>query len=162
MPLMIKLPGAAVTRTVGRRVPIELVMPTVLDLCGIDYRSSCYAAPSLAPLWSTATPPPAPELVLSSGAVVFEDKEAILFDGHKFIRSLTSGREELYDLESDPGETTTMLDTAVEVADRGRRLLQEQRRRFNEVHDCYRPASKAPLKQGPEVLKRLKSLGYIK
>ena len=36
--------------------------------------------------------------------MIYEEREAVVFDGLKYIRSLDWPREELYDLERDPGE----------------------------------------------------------
>jgi arylsulfatase A-like enzyme len=162
VPLIIKLPNSTATGTVATRVSNQFVMPTILELCGIDDHSRCYSAPSLAPRWSGKGSSETHNILLSSGALFYEDLEAVLFDNHKFIRFVSSEREELYNLTSDPHETRSIHASAAEMADQGRHTLEEQRRLFSKVRDCYSPIEREARAPGAELIRRLRSLGYLK
>ena len=84
------------------------IMPTILDLCRIEREPADLPAASLRPLWAKGDTPPKGEPIVSSGIFFYEDRESVIFDGYKYIRSLVSGREELYDLRQDPEERVSL------------------------------------------------------
>ena len=162
VPLIVKLPQSSAKSTVSQRVSTQLIMPTVLDLAGLTVTGRCYSPPSLVPLWTGSAGGDGLEIVLSSGALYYEDQEAILLDNHKLIRYRVSNREELYDLGRDAGEKVSILGSAPEMADRMRRLLDEKRRLFSGVRDCYSPGPRKRPRLSPEQLRRLRELGYLR
>ncbi len=167
VPLVIKLPrsrkGAA--REVERPVSTAAILPTVLDLCGVRYRSGDLSAASLVPLLDDPGTPAAEapaEPVLSTGTLYFEDQVALAFGGTKYIRRLESGAEELYDLAVDPGETVSIADSAPERLARARRLLAEAEaasKALRQVHQVPREGEETEL--DAETLRRLRALGYV-
>jgi hypothetical protein len=89
-----------------------------------------------------------------------EEREAVIFGDFKLIRWTVSGRQELYDLARDPGETTDLSASSEKTAEGGRLLDRfeaegEQRRRTLGI---TRPDRIPP---NPETLKRLRALGYV-
>ncbi|MGH9337529.1 MAG: tetratricopeptide repeat protein, partial [Vicinamibacteria bacterium] len=75
---------------------------------------------------------------------------AIREDGFKYI---DAPRPELYDLESDPGETKNLYDSERDRANRMRALLQERIEGFPD-------SLSSRLQPDPETIARLRSLGY--
>ena len=105
-------------------------------------------------------PQPA-EPLLSTGLQRIEEREAVLFGGFKLVRWETSGRQELYDLARDPGETADLVASAPGRTAEGARLLdlfeKESERARKTLGITHR--ERAPL--DPEAVKRLRALGYM-
>ena len=161
VPLMVKTPGSTSNRKVSARVSNRLITPTVLDLCQIDHQDRCYASRSLRPLWEGEASPDQGGVVFSSGALYYEEKEAFIFDDHKYVHLPASRREELYNLRADPGETTNIVRTSPEMARKGRTLLEEARVEFAKVRACYGVRNTEGPDLSPETRRGLRSLGSI-
>jgi len=164
VPLLVKLPVARAKGQIGRIGPIgpitvpvstASVFSTVLDACAVPLPHGHPAAGSL-----LAVRAPAP--LLSLGLNRYEDRRAVRFGRFKYIRWSLSGKEELYDLERDPGETVDLSGVSPgELAEARRRLAEfaaegEQERRLlrlsgGEAADLDR-----------HTLERLRSLGYAR
>ena len=104
VPLLVKLPGGRFTGRVGRPVPTQAVMATVLDLAERPAPPGPGVAPSLVGLFDPSREEPAFEPILSSGLMYFEDRLALRWTDVKYIRYLASGRDVVFDLVADPGE----------------------------------------------------------
>ena len=105
VPLIVKPPGSAARASVQAVVSTEGVMPTILDLCGVEYDHEGLSAPSLAGLCRAERPQDfTDQPVVSAGLMRGDHREAVTHGKTKYILSLVTGREELYDLEEDPGE----------------------------------------------------------
>lgn len=161
VPLIVKLPRSSVETTIPKPVSTRLITPAVLDICGLSRENRCYSPPSLAPLWSGAAVSPELDVVLTSGAEYYEDQEAVIAGNHKLIRYIVSKRAQLYDLATDAGEQVSILNSARDTAEQMGRLLDQKRRDFTKVRDCYSPARNEHPKLSPEQLQRLRALGYI-
>ncbi len=163
VPLLIKLPRglASSVREVDRAVSTAAILPTVLELCGIGYRAERLSATSIAPLFGNS-PVPAPEPVVSSGVLYSEDRVSIIFDQTKYIRSLETGEEELYDLAVDPQEQVSIAASAPGLLERGRRLLAENEATSRGLRTRHRiPTDGEETELSPEELRRLRALGYV-
>ena len=159
VPLIVKFPQAQHTGSFEPRVSIEFVKPTILDLCGVAARQSCYSTPSLATLVSGREPP---GVLLQAGSCYHEEMEAVIFsENYKLIRRLGSLREELFDLRADPEETRSLLDSSPAKAEMGRRTLDELGESLRHVRSCYQARDKPAPAGGRERLRQLKSLGYL-
>ena len=158
VPLIIKLPGSTRRGAVAGRVSTQFVMPTILDVCGVTPKKSCHSAPSLTKLVNDDGVNGA---LIQSGSCYQENLDAVIFRNHKLIRRLDSHREELYDLDSDPSERRSLLETAPELAELGRRTLSEQNERLKRVRECYQATEKQAPAVGRERIQQLKSLGYL-
>ncbi len=104
VPLLVKLPGGRFTGRVGRPVPTQAVMATVLDLAERPAPPGPGVAPSLVGLFDPSREEPAFEPILSSGLMYFEDRLALRWTDVKYVRYLASGRDVVFDLVADPGE----------------------------------------------------------
>ncbi len=160
VPLLLKLPRSVRTGAVDLPVSTASVMPTVLGLCGLPLPSGYPAEPSLLPHLQGNSPAPAP--LVSLGLNRFEDRQAVRFGRFKYIRWEMTGREELYDLQRDPGERIDLAPFAQGEIATGRRLLAgfaAQGRRARQVLRL-RDGEEADLDS--YTLERLRSLGYAR
>ncbi len=165
VPLMIKLPDGA-SGTVRRVVPLAGLGPTLLELAGIAGKRLHGGYGSFAGLLkddvsAVDTPP-----VLSWNSVAFEPSRAVTFGRHKYLRWLVTGREEVYDLETDPGEQRPLDEGAGNWLGEGRRMLAEADQADK---DCRAAVGLPPLAAQPlaapepipEAAEALRALGYI-
>lgn len=155
VPLLVKLPGG---RGAGRRVSGQVttleVMPTILDLVGIEPNPEAQGR-SLLPIVGGSFP--ARELVYIGGGLekLRTDRWSVLFNQQGPVR--------LYDLRTDPGETRDLLP-------RHRELATSFHQQYREIQDHQR-AARERLEAGsadetevgltPEEVERLRSLGYL-
>jgi arylsulfatase A-like enzyme len=161
VPLLIKLPRASAKGSIETRVSTEFVMPTILELSGIKQARSCHSAPSLAPLMAAGGDINAQHVLLHSGSCYQENLDAVIFRNHKLIRRLDSNREELYDLDSDPLERRSLLDSAPALAEVGRRTLSDRSEILKRVRACYQASEKRMPATGRQRIEQLRSLGYL-
>jgi arylsulfatase A-like enzyme len=111
---------------------------------------------SLAPLLRGEPMTPRAVLAATYRPEAFTDKQAIVSDGFKYIRSWSPEREweELYDLEGDPNELADLITSRGEVAGRLRAALDERLAASAE-------GSAAPAELSEADLDRLRALGYL-
>jgi choline-sulfatase len=164
VPLLVKLPAAAARDQLGRIGPIGRItapvstaslFATVLDACGMPLPGGHPAAGSL--LANDPAPP-----LLSQGLNRYEDRRAVRFGRLKYIRWTMSGKEELYDLERDPGERIDLAAASPADVSEGRRLLEELEAEGRRARQRLRlPAGETAEIDG-HTLERLRSLGYAR
>jgi len=160
VPLIVKPPFSMTAHTVDAVVSTESVMSTILDFCGLEGGAQWRGA-SLRPLMEDGIKLDDEPLV-STGALYYENRASVLFGGFKYVRALTSGREELFDLASDPSELVSIASVEPGLVDRARAILAERseaaailRGRLGLPSD----ADEKPL--DPVALDQLRSLGYV-
>ncbi|HEX3034595.1 MAG TPA: sulfatase-like hydrolase/transferase [Thermodesulfobacteriota bacterium] len=161
VPLLIKLPVSASRGQVDTVVSTQSVMPTVLDLCGINYDSGRFSADSLSTLWGSNTGSFNEQPIISTGLLYYEDRESVIFDGLKYIHFLLTDREELYDLTRDPSEQTSVVRLSPEKADRAREILGKHKKIAIRLREHYRTGNVEKVKLDKKATQDLKSLGYI-
>jgi arylsulfatase len=174
IPLLFHLPGRipAGLRAAEPAQTID-VAPTILGLIGIDGLQAVDGRPLLLP---GPTPRPAPGRALLFAETDFQlihpenrrwflpgpaGKWSAASDGRfKLIHIPGRDREmlELYDLQSDPGETRD-LSGAAAAAEIRARLLRELKRFVD--YDAGSPVLAAPDRLDPEWREGLRSLGYV-
>jgi arylsulfatase A-like enzyme len=161
VPFLVKLPGESRRGEVDTPVSTASLAATILDLAGKPLPPRYPAARSLAP-WlrgETEAILPGPEPLLSTGVQRIEEQEEILFGGFKLIRWETSGRQELYDLAHDPGETADLAASSPGKIKEGGLLLD----RMEAESDRARKGLGVHHERvtiDPEAVKRLRALGY--
>lgn len=123
VPLIVRVPGWN-PRTVSTPVSIVDVAPTVVDLFGYSVPGD-YDGVSLLPEMVGggigARPVFAELLPYTSWP---EHHKALIYGNLKYIKVLTSGSEQLFDLATDPGEQKNVLKDRPEDADKMRALLE--------------------------------------
>ena len=158
VPLVLHLPGVIPAgRTVTAQVRSIDVAPTILDILGQAALVEAQGE-SLLPLVFQEKD----DLELAAYSESLEAQ--VTFDLSR-LRSLTAGRwkyilcpkPELYDLESDPGETQNVVDEHAELA----ATLRGQLRTL--IEDAPPPLPPEDLKMdlSPDELKKLEQLGYV-
>ncbi len=103
VPLFIKLPEQTASRTVNGLVGTVDIYPTILELFGFESGND-YAGQSLLPVLNGGVPDP-DRWVISESTLWGPEIKSITTDTHKYILTIPTGAEELYDLVRDPGET---------------------------------------------------------
>lgn len=161
VPWLVKLPGAARKGPIAETVSTGSVTPLVLDLCGIAYDPEALTFRAPPPFRDGQAGGPGSEPVGSTALLYFEDRQAIDFDGMRYIRWLMSGREELYDLARDPGERSSIVASSPAQIRKARNLLagmeassRALRRRYGLPEDHETEPDR---NRGEE----LRSLGYV-
>ncbi len=160
VPLIVKLPGSTVKAEIEQTVSLESVLPTILDLCNIEFDRGAFSGRSLQSLWTDAPSSNSEAPVFSTGLMIYEEREAVVFDGLKYIRSLDWPREELYDLERDPVEKNNIAFLRADKVAQARELLAAKTANSAKLKKLYGlgPVRDVPLDAA--TIERLRSLGY--
>ena len=159
VPLIVKPPGTYAPRVVDDPVAIYDVAPTVLDICGLPPVVAPHAISLKGYIAGTETRANT-RPVFSGGTLFRSNFETVVFDGWKYIRSATTGREELFRLADDPAERRSLVLDFPEVAARGRSLVDEDARAsrvFRELRGIENPV----IKLDADEIARLRALGYL-
>ena len=128
VPLVMRFPDRAYAgRVVTQPVRSIDIVPTICDVLGLPAFPE-FEGVSLLPLIAHDTSPPG-ELFARAANLEFPYRFALRTPRYKLIRTIETGREELYDLASDPGETR---DLAAEAA------LAEVTRPLRDAMDAHR------------------------
>jgi len=163
VPLVIRAPGmgAEAARVIEDRVGTVDIVPTILDLLGMEIPAELHGQ-SLAPLWAgdRTDPETAPGYTPQYYA---ENLSPRLTHGWGELRVLYEGsqkyihgpRPELYDLATDPDE---LVDRASREPAESQRL-REALAVFIREHAAEQAATTQALE--PELVSRLQSLGYL-
>jgi len=165
VPLIVSAPGhRARPRVVEEPVSLVSITPTVLDLLGIDAPGLPFHEPSLASRIRGKSarasdfvltevgflPPNAPSSVKRAF------KKGIVGERFKLIRDEETHAIEVYDLESDPGETRNLAEERPELRDRLLGALEDRLRRAREA------ATEPDLRHlTKEEIETLRGLGYV-
>jgi arylsulfatase A-like enzyme/Tfp pilus assembly protein PilF len=160
VPLVIRVPGRKAGRKIQQRVGTVDVTPTVLDLLHADLPEDLQGR-SLAPLLRDDRPEPA----APSGQVYYAETLSprlsfgwgelrVLFEGpYKYI---FGPRPELYDVDSDPRETSDLVQRSP-----GQAARLEQRLGAFIARSARPSAAQAVHRLDAEAAQRLAALGYI-
>lgn len=159
VPLIFKPPGSRAPRVVAETVAIYDVAPTVLELCDLPALRTPRAI-SLSGYLTGVAPRAGARPVFASGTLFRSNFECVVFDGWKYIRSATTGREELFRLSDDPLERNSLVLDQPDVVRRGRQLIDEHAR-STEAFRAARGISNPEIKLDAEEIERLRSLGYL-
>jgi arylsulfatase A-like enzyme len=162
VPLIIKLPKSIRSPEplrIMEKVSQLSLFPTILELCQIPLPAASYLYPSISGYWNK-TPPRSTD-IFASGTFTQGDRESLIRNHMKYIRNMESPfDEQLFDLNQDPGEIHSILETMPVMLETTRVELDSIKQRAllmgpdlgnieNVIHS-------------PETLKELRSLGYIK
>jgi arylsulfatase A-like enzyme/uncharacterized membrane protein YozB (DUF420 family) len=155
VPLLLRVPRwRDRARPVPERVSMLDVLPTLLELLDVPAPAGLRGR-SLVPLMRGRGRPPEP--ILAEGHPYGRDLQSVTLGSYKLIRSLETGKSELYDLEADPRERQDLSTSKPAERDRLLAVLDGQ------LGGRYAPPD--PLER-PEALpaetrRRLEELGYL-
>lgn len=161
VPLFIKLPKSARHQTFSRLVSLESILPTVLDVCRIDYDRTLYPADSLAPLWIGPDTMGPEKPVISSGLLYNENQVSITFKNMKYVQTAKTHRESFYDLLADPLEMHNLAGSAGKKMKTYQNILIGHYYNAQTLKDRHNIKKHRTLKLDEATIKHLKSLGYI-
>lgn len=161
VPLIIKLPASSSKQAISGAVSIESIMPTVLELCGVEYNGDYLSSRCLTGLWDRPFEAENHEPIISTSLLYYEDRVSVLSNGLKYIRWLVTGQEELYDMGSDPGEKNCIAELSSEQVQRARAILQKHFKEAEKLKRYYNTSKSEKIVLDEETRQRLKSLGYV-
>lgn len=161
VPLVIKHPRAAYRQRIQTPVGNQSIMATILELCGVDYTGDELFDQSLATLWETNPEASSVQPVFGGGALYYEEKQSVAFDGLKYIHSVITECEELYDWTRDPAEQLSIAGSSPDKLQRAQDLLQEHNSVARQLSVRYGTADGTEEELDAEMERRLRSLGYI-
>ncbi|RFF31260.1 sulfatase [Wenzhouxiangella sediminis] len=164
VPLIVRPPGDAtgrVSRVIDERVGTVDIVPTVLDVLGLDVPAELHGQ-SLASLWRDVVEEDKPEVAYEPRYYA-ENLSPRLTHGWGELRVLYEGdmkyihgpRPELYDLSVDPHELENLVADRSEQA----REMRGNLATFIREHAASEPTQTQAL--DPELVQRLQSLGYL-
>jgi choline-sulfatase len=164
VPLIVRWPGRLPrNRRVDEKVELVDLLPTVLDLLGVERPSNLHGQ-SLVPLLNGTPGARGREVIFSE---YFENEEAMIrndqfklivgtgrrnrLDGYETGQPLPGPYERLFDVENDPAENTDLADRP-ELAAEKARLLSQMHKRLVETRDGALPV--------PRVLSELEAIHW--
>ena len=119
VPFIIKLPGQETSRRIDNLVGVIDIYPTLLEMFGFTSETE-NSGESLVPVLNGGNPDPERRLIAESTLWGPEIK-TVITNQYKYILTIDSGEEELYDLADDPEELNNIIseypDTAQELGD---------------------------------------------
>jgi arylsulfatase A-like enzyme len=160
VPFLVKLPGAGRKGEIDVPVSTASLPATILDLRGSPLPAGYPASRSLRPFLVSGTAPLLPEPLLATGLNRFQEREAVRFGPWKAVRWLGSGQEELYDLARDPGERNDLAAASPPELSEARRLFAGFEAESRKARARLRIEKREESPLDPEILKRLRALGY--
>lgn len=160
VPLIIKLPGHTVRTRISEPVSTQAIFSTVLDVCGIVHQEPSPGTRSLVGAWEEAARFDA-GLIISTGLLYYEDRVALLRGDLKYIRELVSGREELYDLRTDPREEQSLASSEDDRLDASRALLLEHEKRAAQLRLDFQLEEPSFTPLDPQTTEMLRAVGYL-
>lgn len=159
VPLIIKLPGENQPVEETMRVSTQSLMGTILDASGIEYDRDRLIAGSLYPLVQGSGSEVIEEPIISTGLLYYEDKESLIFDDSKYIRSLISNEQELYDLGNDPGEQSKLSDEGRVLQAQG--ILKKHNEKAKKLGTQFGVKNAEEVVLSKDKKEKLKALDYI-
>lgn len=150
------------TGVIGTTVSTQGILPLILDLFRIDNDDEYLKTVSLSPLIGLAAAAVGDEEppVFSSGLLYGQNRETVIFDGIKYIRTPGTNQEELYDLRSDPGERVSLVSRYPGSVSRARSLLEGHHRRAGRIRSLYQ-VERTEIVLDEATRRELRALGYI-
>ncbi|MFQ5767302.1 MAG: sulfatase [Acidobacteriota bacterium] len=163
VPLLIGLPRRRQAgRVVEEAVSLVSLVPTILELAGIEVEPGAFQSPSLVPALEGSAEPSAILSEVDFVAYKRQDgvkeahKKALIVGAMKLIRDESQGRLEMYDLVHDPAEVADLSQVRVQEAAAMDRRLEEMLRKIR-----LRRLDQEERKLDPEEIRHLEGLGYI-
>ncbi|RMF94833.1 MAG: hypothetical protein D6734_06845 [Candidatus Schekmanbacteria bacterium] len=164
VPLLIKMPHSISQKILDIPVSTSYLMPTILDQCGIKYEKENFFK-SLSPLLSSNITSYNKEPIISIN--VFSPlrvQRAITFNGFKYISvkvEKNKPTEELYNLADDPLEKHSIADIFPEKVEEAKRIFTRFDKTSKELREKYNVIKREEISLNKNVIRELKTLGYI-
>jgi arylsulfatase A-like enzyme len=159
VPLIVKLPRSVRQGEVAARVSTESILPTVLDICDVDYEDQYLTGRSLIALIDGRAQSGEATPLLSTGTLYYEQQESVAFGEYKYVLHAVTGDEEFFRLDSASGYEA--MQATEEQLERARTILDLRRSACAELREYYGVIpEEAPIDES--VQEQLRALGYVK
>ncbi len=157
VPLIIRVPGAPAGTVVDEPVGTVDIMPTLLDLLGVDPPEGMQGRSLVESIHGRKQPEPTPPPLYAESLAPrlgfgWGELRALIKDDHKYIYG---PRPELYDIGGDPSELVDLVEAQADLAD----TMQRQLARFLRENASDDLAGAVELDD--ETRRKLEALGYI-
>jgi arylsulfatase A-like enzyme len=162
VPLFVKLPGEGLRERRSELVCTGSIFPTLLDFAAIPREAGASSYAPLTPLLGGAGEPYQEVPVLGSVPLYFEDRESIVFGDTKYIVSLVTSHEQLYDLKNDPREQRNLAGEPSAALLQARSELEAARQSSAALRKHYGIQAETGAPLSPETIEQLRSLGYVR
>lgn len=160
VPLILKVPQGSGGLRLKVPVVLDDLAPTLLDACQVSYDPQSMTGSSF---WTPAWKETSEDRPIYMGGVTLpEEMEGIVFDPMKYILCPRSSKEELYDLDADPKEQTSLIQTQPEALKRARELLAQHRLQSERLRALYGIEAGEDAQLDGDVIGNLKNLGYVR
>jgi arylsulfatase A-like enzyme len=156
VPLMLSIPGGrGAGQSVDKIVELIDVMPTVLELAGVELPAGVQGASLLPLIDGTGRPP----YIAFSESPALGRQRAVALGGLRLVKSLDGGAPALYDLAADPAE---LADIAAANADKVT-VMERHLEAWGKMVAAVSldPELRAEEELDDATLDQLRSLGYI-
>jgi len=162
VPLIIKAPGNAPRQIVETKVGTQSIMPTILDITGISYDNDSVTISSLVPLIENRPSEYVEQPLVSTSVLYYEDKIGVIFDDHKYIHSMSTNHDEIYNLNRDPREQTPLpLSANTDKINQANNILKGREQQTIELSRQHGITGSEKVKLDEEKKQKLKALDYI-
>ena len=137
-------------------------MPTILDITGINYENDSVTISSLVPFIENRPSNYVERPLVSTSVLYYEDKIGVIFGDYKYIHSITSNHDEIYNLKLDPREQKPLpLSANTDKINQAKNILKEQGQQTTELSRQYGITGSEKVKLDDEKKQKLKALDYI-
>jgi arylsulfatase A-like enzyme len=161
VPFFVKLPGASVKGRRDEALSTGSFAPTLVQLARLPADPEAFSYPSLgALLGDGGTFEKRP--TMSSAPLYYEDRESVLLGKMKYIHSLNSEQQQLFDLIRDPLERHDVAESSPEAVRSARQALAEAGDADRVLRARYHIQGGSPAGLNPGLLEQLRSLGYVR
>jgi arylsulfatase A-like enzyme len=157
VPLILRWPGVLPAgKRVGNTVRLIDVLPTLTDQLSLPKPKGMQGA-SLSP-YIAGRPPSTPAIAFAEGVKMGAKQKAIYVSDWKLIKTLATGRLQLYNIAQDPLEQNDLAQTHPRQVEILRAALEEQDRLNARMS---KDTEVEQVEISPEMRQRLIDLGYI-
>lgn len=165
IPFVLNWKGNIEPKTIEDRVALLDLKPTLLSLCGIE-AGELMQGVDLIGLIRDEDEDIKARLenrdLFAEALIYFEEQKGIFDQNYKYVYSEVSSKEELYDLQKDPGEERNIIASEEELAEKYRNTLEEWRTASQSIHESLpKEDADATAHLDEETMQQLKALGYI-
>lgn len=160
VPLLLKQPKSIKTGIVEVPVTTLGIMPTLMESCGQAVPS--YLAPNTFPVSLHNEQPgeSAPPVFIGTN-IFYDPLESVVFRNKKYIRSLTSSAEELFDLSIDPAEKHSIATDVPELVAEAQALLKKAEEEDAALRQHFGIGDESDYSINLEDVRSLEALGYL-
>ena len=165
VPFIVKMPASFdsdISRRFDERITLRSLLPTILDICEIEYADDYHRPSSLATVLKGKRESISTESFIGYSLLYYEERESVVFDETKYILFPKSGKEELYDLRLDPDESINLAFSHPERIRKAKAMLNAHHETAMNLRASLGISGNRRVELSGRALKKLQGLGYLK